>query len=122
LKRRHWIRAALLGAAGSLTLKTGDKVAAKQSHGGSGKQARSVVDGLQADIVTLALAADIDGIATAAKLLPENWATRLPSNSTPQYMYDFLALLGPHLTRESVDRARGEESSYSARASSGSSS
>ena len=62
---------------------TGDKVVVKQSHGGSGKQARSVVDGLDADVVTLALAADIDGIATAAKLLPENWATRLPNNSTP---------------------------------------
>jgi sulfate/thiosulfate transport system substrate-binding protein len=63
--------------------KTGDSVTVNQSHGGSGKQARSVVDGLQADVVTLALAADIDGIAKNAKLLPENWATRLPSNSTP---------------------------------------
>jgi len=63
--------------------KTGDKVSVKQSHGGSGKQARSVVDGLQADVVTLALAADIDGIVTNAKLLPENWASRLPNNSTP---------------------------------------
>ena len=63
--------------------KTGDKISVKQSHGGSGKQARSVVDGLQADVVTLALAADIDGIVTNAKLLPENWASRLPNNSTP---------------------------------------
>jgi len=63
--------------------KTGDKVSVKQSHGGSGKQARSVIDGLQADVVTLALAADIDGIATQAKLLPDNWSTRLPNNSTP---------------------------------------
>jgi sulfate transport system substrate-binding protein len=63
--------------------KTGDHVTVKQSHGGSGKQARSVIDGLQADVVTLALAADIDGIATNAKLLPENWATRLPHNSSP---------------------------------------
>jgi sulfate transport system substrate-binding protein len=63
--------------------KSGDKVSVKQSHGGSGKQARSVIDGLQADVVTLALAADIDNIATAAKLLPDNWATRLPNNSTP---------------------------------------
>src|SRR5689334_14308681 len=63
--------------------KKGDNVTVKQSHGGSGKQARSVIDGLQADVVTLALAADIDSIATNAKLLPENWATRLPNNSTP---------------------------------------
>jgi sulfate transport system substrate-binding protein len=54
-----------------------------QSHGGSGKQARSVIDGLQADVVTLALAADIDEIATRAKLLPANWQSRLPNNSTP---------------------------------------
>ena len=63
--------------------KSGDHVTVKQSHGGSGKQARSVIDGLQADVVTLALAADIDGIAKQAKLLPENWATRLKDNSTP---------------------------------------
>src|SRR5919206_5301449 len=53
--------------------KTGDKVDIKQSHGGSGKQARSVIDGLEADVVTLALAADIDEIALRAKLLPANW-------------------------------------------------
>lgn len=63
--------------------KTGDKVSIKQSHGGSGKQARSVIDGLQADVATLALAADIDAIATNAKALPGNWATRLPNNSAP---------------------------------------
>jgi sulfate transport system substrate-binding protein len=63
--------------------KTGDKVTVKQSHGGSGKQARSVIDGLQADVVTLALAADIDGIATNAKLLSNDWAARLPHNSAP---------------------------------------
>jgi sulfate/thiosulfate-binding protein len=63
--------------------KTGDKVSVKQSHGGSGKQARSVIDGLQADVVTLALAADIDAIATNAKALPANWATRLANNSAP---------------------------------------
>lgn len=63
--------------------KTGDKVNVKQSHGGSGKQARSVIDGLQADVVTLALAADIDGIASHGKLLPDNWAARLPHNSSP---------------------------------------
>lgn len=63
--------------------KTGDKVSIKQSHGGSGKQARSVIDGLQADVVTLALAADVDAIATHAKALPANWASRLPNNSAP---------------------------------------
>ncbi|MET0533276.1 MAG: sulfate ABC transporter substrate-binding protein [Steroidobacter sp.] len=63
--------------------KTGDKVTIKQSHGGSGKQARSVIDGLQADVVTLALAADIDAIATNGKLLPADWAARLPHNSSP---------------------------------------
>jgi len=62
--------------------KTGDKVTINQSHGGSGKQARSVIDGLQADVVTLALAADIDAIADA-KLTAKNWASRLPNNSTP---------------------------------------
>jgi sulfate transport system substrate-binding protein len=62
--------------------KTGDTVTVNQSHGGSGKQARSVIDGLEADIVTLALAYDIDAIATAG-LVPANWQSRLPSNSTP---------------------------------------
>jgi sulfate/thiosulfate-binding protein len=63
--------------------KTGDKVAVKQSHGGSGKQARTVIDGLPADIVTLALAGDIDAIASHGKLLPLNWQSRLPHNSSP---------------------------------------
>ncbi len=63
--------------------KTGQDVKINQSHGGSGKQARSVVDGLPADVVTLALAADVDGIATAGKLLPVNWESRLPHNSAP---------------------------------------
>ena len=54
-----------------------------QSHGGSGKQARSVIDGLAADVVTLALAADIDAIASQGKLLPQNWQTLLPDNSSP---------------------------------------
>ena len=53
--------------------KTGQDITINQSHGGSGKQARSVIDGLQADVVTLALAADIDEIAARAKLLPANW-------------------------------------------------
>jgi sulfate/thiosulfate-binding protein len=65
--------------------KTGDVVTINQSHGGSGKQARSVIDGLEADVVTLALAYDIDEIADKAKLLPTNWQTRLPQHSTPYY-------------------------------------
>ena len=63
--------------------KTGDTVTIKQSHGGSGKQARSVIDGLSADVVTLALASDIDAIAKNAKLLPADWQKRLPHNSSP---------------------------------------
>jgi sulfate transport system substrate-binding protein len=63
--------------------KTGQAVRVDQSHGGSGKQARSVIDGLAADVVTLALAADIDAIATQGKLLPQNWQTLLPDNSSP---------------------------------------
>jgi len=63
--------------------KGGDKITIKQSHGGSGKQARSVIDGLDADVVTLALADDINAIAENAKLLPADWQKRLPHNSTP---------------------------------------
>jgi sulfate/thiosulfate transport system substrate-binding protein len=63
--------------------KTGQDVKVNQSHGGSGKQARSVIDGLAADIVTLALAADVDALATQGKLLPANWEARLPNNSAP---------------------------------------
>jgi sulfate/thiosulfate-binding protein len=63
--------------------KTGDTVNIDQSHGGSGKQARSVIDGLQADVVTLALAGDVDAIAEKAKLLPKDWIGRLPDNSAP---------------------------------------
>ncbi len=63
--------------------KTGDTVTINQSHGGSGRQARSVIDGLEADVVTLALAYDIDEIATRAKLLPADWQKRLPNNSSP---------------------------------------
>ncbi|SDY46850.1 sulfate ABC transporter substrate-binding protein [Nitrosomonas sp. Nm33] len=62
---------------------TGEKVTVRQSHGGSGKQARSVIDGLDADVVTLALAGDIDAIAAHGKLLPDNWQTRLTHNSSP---------------------------------------
>jgi sulfate/thiosulfate transport system substrate-binding protein len=63
--------------------KTKEKVIITQSHGGSGKQARAVIDGLEADVVTLALANDINAIAEKAKLLPEEWQKRLPLNSTP---------------------------------------
>ena len=63
--------------------KTGDDVKINQSHGGSGRQARSVIDGLEADVVTLALAADIDAIAANGKLLPVNWEERLPEHSSP---------------------------------------
>ena len=63
--------------------KTGDDVSVKQSHGGSGKQARAVIDGLEADVVTLALAADVDAIHKNGDLLPADWAKRLPENSAP---------------------------------------
>ncbi|PTR08010.1 sulfate transport system substrate-binding protein [Nitrosospira sp. Nsp5] len=63
--------------------KTNEKVTVKQSHGGSGKQARSVIDGLEADVVTLALANDINAIAEKARLLPEDWQKRFLRNSTP---------------------------------------
>ena len=63
--------------------KTGDKVTINQSHDGSGKQARRVIDGLAADIVTLALAYDIDVIAEKGKALPADWQKRLPNNSSP---------------------------------------
>ena len=63
--------------------KTGDNVTINQSHDGSGKQARSVIVGLQADVVTLALAYDIDVIAQKSGLLPANWQTLLPNNSSP---------------------------------------
>jgi sulfate transport system substrate-binding protein len=67
---KHWLQ------------KTRQKVTVQQSHGGSGKQARSVIDGLEADVVTLALAYDVDAIAKSG-LLPANWQTRLPNNSSP---------------------------------------
>jgi sulfate/thiosulfate transport system substrate-binding protein len=63
--------------------KTGQEVTIRQSHGGSGKQARSVIDGLGADVVTLALAYDIDQIAEKSGRLPASWQSRLPSNSAP---------------------------------------
>lgn len=69
--------------AASWKKKTGDDVRVEQSHGGSGKQARAVIDGLDADVVTLALAYDIDAIAEKAGLLPTDWEKRLPANSAP---------------------------------------
>src|ERR1700749_141844 len=63
--------------------KTGDDVTVAQSHGGSGKQAKSVINGLGADVVTLALAYDIDAISQKGNLLPAEWAAQYPNNSTP---------------------------------------
>ena len=69
--RRHWQQV------------SGETVTIQQSHGGSGKQARAVIDGLDADVVTLALAADIDAIADKSEKLPKDWQARLPNNSSP---------------------------------------
>src|SRR5260221_11267082 len=63
--------------------KPGDKITIQQSHGGSGKQARSVIDGLPADVVTLALAYDIDALYEKGKLIPQDWQKRLPNHSAP---------------------------------------
>jgi sulfate/thiosulfate-binding protein len=63
--------------------KTGQTLSVRQSHGGSGKQARSVIDGLEADVVSLALAYDIDALHERGKLIPKDWQKRLPSNSSP---------------------------------------
>ncbi len=63
--------------------KTGEQVGIRTSHGGSGAQARAVIDGLGADVVTLALAADIDAIAAKTGKIPADWQKRLPNNSTP---------------------------------------
>ena len=60
-----------------------EPIKVQQSHGGSGKQARAVIDGLRADVVTLALAGDIDELHRLGKLIPEDWQTRLPDASTP---------------------------------------
>jgi len=77
--------------------KTGDSVRVTQSHGGSGKQARSVIDGLRADVVTLALSYDIDAIAKKPALLAPEWQKRLPDNSSPY----------TSLIRQPEDRRRG---------------
>src|SRR5512147_416134 len=65
--------------------RTGQQVRISQSHNGSGRQARAVIDGLPADVVTLALAGDIDAIAEQGRMLPLNWQQRLPHNSAPYY-------------------------------------
>jgi sulfate transport system substrate-binding protein len=62
---------------------SGEDLTIKQSHGGSGKQARAVIDGLEADVVTLALAGDVDQLASKGKLIPADWQKRLPQNSAP---------------------------------------
>jgi sulfate transport system substrate-binding protein len=75
--------------------RTGQDVTINQSHGGSGSQSRAVIDGLDADVVTLALAYDIDAISQKAGLLPANWQKRLPENSTPySSTYVFLVRKG----------------------------
>ncbi len=63
--------------------KTGQEVTIKQSHGGSGKQARGIIDGLDADVATLALAGDTDALHNNGKLIPKDWQKRLPHNSSP---------------------------------------
>ncbi len=63
--------------------KSGDEVSISASHGGSGKQARAIIDGLEADVATLALAADIDALASKSDLIPANWQSRLKHNSSP---------------------------------------
>jgi sulfate transport system substrate-binding protein len=73
------------GFARAWAAQTKQRVTIRQSHGGSGKQARSVIDGLPADVVTLGLGYDIDEIAQRAKLIAPNWQSRLPNNSSPYY-------------------------------------
>nr|WP_203561327.1 sulfate ABC transporter substrate-binding protein [Ideonella livida] len=88
--------------------RTGDRVTVQQSHGGSGRQSRAVVEGREADVVTLALSADIDQIAERARLLPLDWQGRLPHRSTPYYStIVFLVRLGnPRGIRDWEDLAK----------------
>lgn len=90
--------------------KTGEKLDIKQSHGGSGKQARAVIDGLNADIVTLALGYDIDIIAQKTKKIPENWHELLPNNSAPFYSTIVLVVRkgNPKNIRDWDDLVRGD--------------
>jgi sulfate/thiosulfate transport system substrate-binding protein len=69
--------------AAKLKKETGQVLTVKQSHGGSGKQARAIIDGLEADVATLALAYDVNALRTNGELIPEDWASKLPQNSTP---------------------------------------
>lgn len=90
--------------------KSGQPVRIRQSHGGSGKQARSVIDGLEADVVTLALAADVDSLVTQGKLLAPDWESRLPDNSAP-YTSTIVFLVrkgNPKQVRDWSDLARAD--------------
>jgi sulfate transport system substrate-binding protein len=90
--------------------KTGQDVTIRQSHGGSGSQARAVIDGLEADVVTLALAGDIDQISERSGLIPADWQSRLPHNSTP-YTSTIVFLVrkaNPKRIRDWDDLARPE--------------
>lgn len=91
---------------------TGRSVAVEQSHGGSGKQARSVIDGLQADVLTLALAGDIDAVAAQSRLLPGDWQRRLPHNSAPYTSTTVLLVRrgNPKAVRDWDDLARPDVS------------
>ncbi len=82
IPRANYIKKFNEAFAGYWKNKTGQIVTIQQSHGGSGKQARSVIDGLEADVVTLALAYDIDELSGFG-LLPADWQKRLANNSTP---------------------------------------
>jgi sulfate transport system substrate-binding protein len=80
---REFYREVNAAFAADWRVRSGDRVQVNTSHGGSGKQARAVLDGLEADVVTLALAADIDTLASKGRLLPADWQRRLPDNSAP---------------------------------------
>ena len=95
---------------------TGQKVTVRASHGGSGKQARSVIDGLEADVVTLALAGDIDAIARESKRLPADWQKRLPNNCAPYTStIVFLVRKGNPEGDQGLGRPRASRASRSSR-------
>jgi sulfate transport system substrate-binding protein len=88
--------------------KTGETITVRQSHGGSGKQARSVIDGLEADVVTLALAYDVDALHDKGRLIPADWQKRLPNNASP-YTSTIVFLVrkgNPKQIRDWVDLAK----------------
>ena len=91
--------------------KTGQTLTINQSHGGAGKQARAVIDGLEADVVTLALSYDIDAIHERAGLIPKDWQSRLPNNSAADQ--EVMAFVRPHEIE--VDLAGKDQSSALAR-------